>query len=275
VLPIVRLAPSDLDACLVLAADRGWTPEPRKWALMFDAGDVYGIRDPAGGLAGTVTLTRYGSELAVVSMMLVAARHERRGLGRRLMIHALAAAGDATVSLYATAFGRRLYERLGFRAIGAVTTLIGRFTGGPAGGSRAAEPRDRDAIAALDAAAIGADRTPLLGAYLGIADEVRVVERDGVVCGYAAAAPAGGGATALGPVIAPDLDAARTLIADVANAVDGPVRLDVDHRHDGLREWARGRGVLARDDCALMVHGDRALPGARERVVLPMTLALG
>jgi GNAT superfamily N-acetyltransferase len=270
-LPIVQLVPSDLDACLELAADRGWRPERRKWALMFELGEVYGIRDPAGGLAGTVTLTRYGRGLAVVGMMLVASRHGRRGLGRRLMTHALEQAGDATVFLYATPFGRPLYERLGFRSVGGVTTGVGRFTGGPAGGSRHAEPGDGGAILALDAAAIGADRARLVAAYLQLAEQVRVVERDGEVCGYAVAAAAVDNVV-VGPVIAHDLDTARTLIADVASATDAPIRLDLDGR---LREWARERGVAPRDDVALMVHGDRELPGARDRLMLPMTLALG
>jgi GNAT superfamily N-acetyltransferase len=273
-LAISRLGGSDLDACLELAADRDWRPERRKWALLFDVGEVYGIRDPAGGLAGTVTLTRYGPELAIVSMMLVASRFGGRGLGRRLMTHTLGQAGDVTVFLYATPLGRPLYEKLGFRAVGTVTTGVGRFIGAPAGGTRPAEPRDRAAMLALDAAAIGADRSDLLTRYFRLAEQLRVIERDGAVRGFAAAAPNVHNVV-VGPLIAPDLDAARTLIADVASAIDGPVRLDLDRRHDGLTEWARERGVDPSYDTSLMVHGDRDLPGARERLVLPVMQALG
>lgn len=270
-LPIVQLAPSDLDACLDLAADRGWLPDRRKWALMFEVGEVYGIRDPDGGLAGSVTLTRYGRSLAIVSMMLVTVRHGRQGLGRRLMEYVLGRTRSATVFLYATPLGRPLYERLGFRSVGSVTTGVGRFIGGPAGGSRHAEPGDGGAILALDAAAIGADRGRLIAGYLRLAEQVRVVEHDGEVRGYAVAAPAGK-SLVVGPVVAHDLDTARTLIADVASATDAPVRLELDGR---LRDWACERGVAPREDVALMVHGERELPGARQRLVLPMTLALG
>jgi GNAT superfamily N-acetyltransferase len=273
-LAISRLGTADLDACLELAHDRGWQPERRKWALLFEVGEVYGIRDPAGGLAASVTLTRYGSELAIVSMMLVASRFGRRGLGRRLMTHVLAQAGQATVFLYATPLGRPLYEQLRFRAIGEVTTSVGRFTGAPAGGTRPADERDRDAILALDAAATGVDRTELLSRYFRLAVQLRVLECDGTVCGFAAAAPNVDNVV-VGPLVAPDADAARTLIADVASAIDAPVRLDLDHRHDGLREWAQERGVEPRVDASLMVHGDRELPGARERLVLPVMQALG
>ena len=273
-LAISRLGPADLDACLQLAHDRDWQPERRKWALLFDVGEVYGIRDPDGGLAGTVTLTRYGPELAIVGMMLVASRFGRRGLGRRLMTHVLVQAGDATLFLYATPFGRPLYEQLGFRAIGEVTTSVGRFTGAPAGGTRPADERDRDAILALDAAATGVDRTELLDRYFRLAVQLRVLERDGAVCGFAAAAPNVDNVV-VGPLVAPDADAARALIADVASVIDAPVRLDLDHRYDGLREWAQERGVAPRVDASLMVHGDRDLPGARERLVLPVMQALG
>jgi GNAT superfamily N-acetyltransferase len=273
-LAITRLGAGDLDACLGLAADRGWQPERRKWALLFDVGEVYGIRDPAGGLAGSVTLTRYGPELAIVSMMLVASRFARRGLGRRLMIHVLAQAGDSTVFLYATPLGRPLYEQVGFRAVGEMTTSIGRFTGAPAGRTRPAEARDRDSILALDAAATGVDRSYVLTRYFRLAQQLRVLEHDGAVRGFAAAAPNVDNVV-VGPLVAPDVDAARTLIADVASAIDAPVRLDLDHRHDGLREWASERGVAPSFDTSVMVHGDRELPGARERLVLPVMQALG
>src|SRR5688500_16564279 len=100
--PIDRLTREDLDACLALAESRGWRAERRRWELLFAAGEVFGIRDAGVGLAGCVSLVRYGRGLAAVGMMLVAERCERRGLGGRLMAHALAAAGDATVFLYAT-----------------------------------------------------------------------------------------------------------------------------------------------------------------------------
>ena len=271
---ITRLGPGDLDACLELAAGRDWRPERRKWALLFEVGEVYGIRDPDGGLAGSVTLTRYGPDLAIVSMMLVAARFGGRGLGRRLMSHVLAQAGDTTLFLYATPMGRPLYEKVGFRTVGSVTTSVGRFTGAPGGGTRPAEPRDRDAILALDAVAVGADRTDLLTRYFGLAEQLRVIERDGAVCGFAAAA-ANVENVVVGPLVAPDLDVARTLIADVASAIDAPVRLDLDHRHDGLLEWAAERGVTPANDTSLMVRGGRDLPGARERLILPVMQALG
>jgi GNAT superfamily N-acetyltransferase len=270
--PIDRLTAERLDACLALAERRGWRAERRRWELLFAAGEVYGIEAGDGELAGCVSLARYGTGLAAVGMMLVAERFERRGLGRRLMEQVLAAAGDATVFLYATPFGRPLYERLGFRAVSAATTCIGPFTGAAAGATRRTTAADLDAILALDAAAFGADRAALLRAFFGFA-HVRVLG-DGTVHGYGAAAPHGG-VTTVGPLVAPDAAAARALIADLAGEVDGPTRLDVDHRHGELMAWAAAQGVAPGDVTTLMVHGDRALPGDRARVFLPVMLAVG
>ncbi len=131
-LPIRRLTPADVPACVDLAADRGWAPEISKWRLHFMISDVFGVDDPAGdGLAGMVVLTRYGPSLAVIGMMVVASRYGRQGLGRQLMLHVMAAAGPAVVYLTATSFGRPLYERLGFVPLDSITRHVGVFTGAP------------------------------------------------------------------------------------------------------------------------------------------------
>jgi|SRR5450755_2507733 hypothetical protein len=58
--PIRRLGLEDLKACLALSADREWAAEERKWALLLDAAESYGIDDPDGALTGAVVLARYG-----------------------------------------------------------------------------------------------------------------------------------------------------------------------------------------------------------------------
>jgi GNAT superfamily N-acetyltransferase len=124
---IQPLTSADLPGCLALARDRGWLPEECKWRLLFDLAVVYGVRDPSGELAGVAVLTRYGTEFAVIGMMLVATRYGGRGLGRALMNRALADVGDAIVFLHATPVGRPLYEKLGFVPTGVSHTYLGGF----------------------------------------------------------------------------------------------------------------------------------------------------
>lgn len=272
---IRRLTIGELPDCLALAQDREWLPEEHKWRLLFDVGTVYGLRDEAGDLVGTAILTRYGAGLAAISVVLVAARYGGRGLGRQLMQHALAEAGDATVFLNATEYGRPLYEKLGFVSVGTTYTHVGRFgpSAGPAG-SRPAAPGDRPEILKLDAEVNGADRSHLVERLPGFAEHLRVVERGGVVTGYAGAWRNIDNVV-IGPVMAETINDAKTLIADLAATISGPMRLDLDDRHPQLREWATQHAVPERNSTAVMVHGARPLPGDRGRWFIPMMQALG
>lgn len=265
---IQRLDRSELADCLRLAADRDWPPEEAKWGLLFDVGEVYGWRDDAGDLAASATLTRYGDRLAVISMVLVATRYGRQGFGSRIMRHLLDTAGDARVSLHATDFGRPLYERLGFQAVQLMVNHTGAYQAtGQAPVSRPAVAADLPTIVALDAEASGATRTALYRRFFDFAEQVRIMP-DGT--GFAATWR-NLDETVIGPVVAASPAAACSLINDVATEVAGPVRLD--GYHPELLRWAQERGLTRRFTNQLMVWGG-ALPGRRERLFVPMMLAL-
>lgn len=272
---VQRLTLDDLPDCCALAQSRDWSREEHKWRLLVDLGTAYGLRDDDGELVGTTILTRYGSTLAAISMVLVAARLEGRGLGRRMMTHAMAEAGDATVFLNATDLGRPLYEKLDFVAVGTTYMQVGSFaaTGGPAA-SRLAHPADLAAVAALDAEVNGVARSDLLERLPAFAEQLRVIDRDGTITGYAGAWR-NDDHLVIGPVIAESADDARVLITDIASSAHGRVRLDLDDRNPELREWAAGRGLESRFETAVMVHGDRPLPGDRSRWFVPLMQALG
>ena len=65
------------------------------------------------------------------------------------------------------------------------------------------------------------------------------------------------------------------LIADLAAGVDGDIRLDLDHRFEGLRAFAARHGLTPGDSVTLMVRGAHGLPGDRARVTAPMMMAVG
>jgi GNAT superfamily N-acetyltransferase len=273
--PVHPLTADDLPGCLALGVDRAWGPEEHKWRLLFELAAMYGVHDEAGQLAGVVALTRYGDELAVIGMMLVASRYGGRGLGRRIMTHVLGEAGDATVVLNATQAGRPLYEKLGFVPVGMVRTCVGDFAG-PAGEarSRPAEPGDLAAIRRLDAQVNGADRPRLVRFLPGFTEHLRVLERDGLVTGYAGAWRDAGNMV-IGPVIAADAGDAAALIADLAAAVDGPVRIDLDAGQARLGEWVTRHGLAVRAAEPVMVFGGRPLPGDRSRWFASLMQATG
>lgn len=274
-LPVRRLTAADLPACSALAVDRDWEPTPDRWRLLYELGEIYGVDDAGGGLAGAVALTRYGPELTAIGKMLVARRHGRQGLGGRLMAHVLDQAGDTVTCLIATEYGRPLYERLGFGAIDRSVRYIGPLAAGqpgPAGpGLREASPADLAGIAELDRRSFGADRGALLAALPRAAD--RFVVSDGpAVRGFAAAWRSPDTLT-IGPVVADDLAVATALIAGLAAGAGRPVRLDVPGRQPALASWAAHRGLTVRRQSTYMVRGGQ-LPGAREHVFGPANMAL-
>jgi GNAT superfamily N-acetyltransferase len=290
--PVRLLGPADQGRCVALSIDRGWLPERAKWGLLLAACEVFGVEAPDGrGLAGVVVLTRYGADLASIGMMLVAARYERRGLGRVLMKHAVRAAGDdAAVTLFATSMGRPLYEKLGFAVVRDSVSFIGEFRPGPepeggrrrapsagaaAGGViRAGTPADLPAILAADLAAFGADRSHILRPVAGLADRISVLEAAGAVAGYAIGWRNDVTSTLVGPLLAPDDAAARLLVADVAAHARTPVRLDLDPALPGLPAWAEAHGLALGGRTVVMAHGKLPPRGTPERLYTPVSVAL-
>jgi GNAT superfamily N-acetyltransferase len=279
--PIRRLGPADLTRCVALSVDRGWSPERAKWSLLLAASEVFGVDAPDGhGLAGAVVLTRWGPDLASVGMMLVAARYERRGLGRGLMEHLLATAGaGAAVTLFATDMGRPLYEKLGFAPVRRNVSFLGRFRSPPSAlrsspGFRLAGRADMPAILAVDRAAFGADRGAIVGRLPGFADRIAVIEDGHGIAGYAAAWRNHTTSTVIGPLVAPDAEVATRLIAELAARAKTPVRLDLDPDRPELPGWALAHGLEPVSRTVVMAYGDLRPRGTPERLYTPISVAL-
>jgi GNAT superfamily N-acetyltransferase len=278
--PIRRLGPDDHEHCVSLAVDRGWSPEQAKWSLLLEETEVFGIDAPDGGgrLAGAVALARYEPGLASVGMMLVAGRYGRRGLGRALMTHLLAQAGDAMVTLFATDAGRPLYAKLGFRTLRANVAFAGAFrqtaaANGSQGGTRPATDADMAAILDVDKAAFGADRGYLLRRLPAFAERLLVIETADGISGFAAAWR-NGPVAVLGPVVAANGTDARRLIADLAAQVRGPIRLDLDPDRPELPEWVLNRGLEPVSQTTVMAHGQCVPRGNPSRLFTPISVAL-
>ncbi|MEU9219970.1 GNAT family N-acetyltransferase [Streptomyces sp. NPDC048376] len=279
--PIRRLTLRDLTACADLSEDRGWSREEHKWGFLLTAGKGYGIDDPSGGLLAACTVTAYGPQerpaLAAIGMVLVAERHARQGVGRRLMRHVVSGLGTVPLTLHATPYGRPLYEELGFKVTGGAEMVRGRFVPGgpePKAATRAATAEDLTAILRLDEEVFGADRTHIVTRLPAFADQLRVAEDDGRITGYAAAWPNMDTHVA-GPLIARDTETAKALIGSLAAHTDRPLRTDIDVRHEELLAWVKERGLSAIAPNAVMTYGITELPGDWSRRFAPLTVAAG
>jgi GNAT superfamily N-acetyltransferase len=280
-LPVRRLTPRDLADCADLSQDRGWPREEYKWGLLLAAGTGYGIDDPAGGLVAACVVTEYGPrecpELGAIGMVLVAERHARQGVGRRLMRHVVEEMGTTPLTLHATVYGRPLYEELGFKVTGRAETVRGVFAPGgpdPEVFIRPATAEDLAPILQLDEEVFGTDRTHMITRLPAFADQLCVAEEDSQIIGYAAAWP-NMADQVVGPLIARDTDTAKALVSSLAAHTDRRLRTDVDMRHEDLLIWLKQRGLASTGFNTVMTYGIPELPGDWTRRFAPLTVAAG
>lgn len=200
-----------LDGAVRLSRQAGWPHRLEDWQMVLALSEgVVAIGD-AGDVVGTTLVTVYKADCAAINMVIVDEAMRGRGLGRRLMDAAQKLAGDRPLRLIATADGLPLYEKLGFREIGAVRQHQGVVQKiAPPDNTEIASPGDIPAIIALDKTAFGADRDGLIGKLTEVG-EFAVIRRDGKVAGFAAARAFGRG-DVIGPVVASSLHDAKALV---------------------------------------------------------------
>lgn len=161
--PVRTLRTADIPAVMVLKDAAGWNQTAQDWEILIALAPdgCFGI-ECDGRLAATTTAISYGRDLAWIGMVVTAPAYRRQGLAQRLLEHALQHLDDrgvACVKLDATAMGRGLYEKLGFREECVIERWL-RPAGPLTSSASKVIPFVRDS--ALDRRAFGADRSALL-----------------------------------------------------------------------------------------------------------------
>ncbi|MBV9735293.1 MAG: GNAT family N-acetyltransferase [Acidisphaera sp.] len=267
------LLAADLAAASRLSTALGWPHRLEDWALCLALGRGVAACD-ARGLAGTAMRWRWGDAAGTLGMVLVDPDRQRAGIGRRMLEALLAGDEPDRLMLNATEAGLGLYERLGFRATGAVRQHQGAFAGdaaAEAGDTRPALRAEWPALVALDRDAFGADRAPLL--------ERLLADGAGIVCGppgrptgFTIRRPFGRGVL-FGPLVAPGEAEAIALIA--AGAGEGLHRVDIPAEASRLAGWLERSGLPAVDTVVTMVRGDWPAPPPGRRAFALATQAFG
>lgn len=232
---LVAFGPEHLPQALRLSKQVAWPHRVADWGLTLSVSEgVVAIED--GAVVGTALCSNFG-DVAMLNMIIVAEDMRGRGLGRALMQAVIDRAGTREMRLTATSDGMPLYEKLGFVASGTIAQHQGMarpaaperevWTGSPAG---------LDELAAMDMAATGCARRPLLEA---IAQSGEILRIEG---GFALLREFGRGHV-LGPVCAGDDAGARALLAGAASRCAGGF-LRVDLRAGrGLGQYAASLGL--------------------------------
>lgn len=239
---IQAFGPDHIEGAVALSRQENWPHRPQDWqmALQLSSGAV--ALDDQGQVAGTILVTPYGMDCAMINMVIVDRNARGKGLGRKLMEQAFALAGDRPLRLVATADGMPLYEKLGFVPSGTILQHQGKVAElRLPDGVEAAGADDLANIKTLDRDAYGADRETLIDA-LAERGAFAVIRRNGAIEAYAAIRPFGRGEV-IGPVIAGSADAAKALISFFAAPRPGAfLRVDTDSR-TGIADWLAEIGL--------------------------------
>lgn len=268
-LQVRPLTRADLDHLVGWAEAEGWNPGTGDadafWAA--DPGGFWG-GELDGELVATVSLVRHGPEFGFVGFYIV--RPDLRGAGHGLALWraAVDASPITTLGLDGVPDQEANYERSGF----VLAHRNARYTGTPTGSAAPGAPAVVDALTvpwerltAFDAAHAAAPREAFLRPWLHGTGRVAraVLGADGALRGYAAGRP-GSDAHRIGPVFAQDTEGAEALIRALADAIDGPIAVDVPLANAEAVALAERLGLTPAFQTARMYRGpDPGLPVGR------------
>ncbi|MGA0609694.1 GNAT family N-acetyltransferase [Caldimonas sp. KR1-144] len=270
---------ADLEAAHALSAELRWPHRPADWEQVFRFAEGL-VAERDGEIVATGLRWRFGDRHATIGLVIVAPACQGRRIGHRLMTALLEGLEDHTVLLHATPEGRGLYERLGFARTGELRQHQGTALPAPLVALdpgwrlRPAGHNDAQALRFLDAAARGMPRDALVDELFASAEATVVLDHEEQPRGFAMLRRFGRG-HAIGPVVAPDAQSAKALIAHLAGLSAGRfVRIDIDF-DSGLAEWLEDLGLLRVDAPTTMVRGAPLAVSPQVRLFAIATQAVG
>lgn len=259
-----RMTADDLPAAHKLSLSALWPHRLEDWKFIQELGEGI-VAEGESGIIGTVMCWIHGADYASLGMTIVSPAHRHQGIAKELVSRSLKEVGDRMVLLHATANGVRLFESFGFVQAGWVYRHQGSIFRTPFVPLGAGErirpigPRDEAALADMASRSTGMPRATVIKHLLTVADIV-AIDRYGELIAFAALRKFGLGYV-IGPVVAPDVDRAKALIAHWAGTQAGSlVRVDVPGS-SGLSPWLTEMGLVQVDETVnSMARGESPRP---------------
>jgi GNAT superfamily N-acetyltransferase len=259
-LELRRMTKNDLNAAHALSVEVGWPHRPEDWRFVFSIGSGVVAHDEAERIVGVAMWWAFGATAGTIGMVIVSPRLQTRGTGSRLMDAVIEEAGDRVLQLNATKEGLRLYEAKGFVPIAKVQ----QYQGIAANPSGAAKPvkglvrnlneEDWPAVAALDRAACGADRSLMLR-ELQTSAVGQVLEVNSKLTGFSLCRTFGRGHV-VGPIVATDDDAAIALLRPhLADHAGRYLRVDTSSADSAFTRFLTDHGLTTSSGVVTMTRG--------------------
>ncbi|MFT4185407.1 MAG: GNAT family N-acetyltransferase [Rhizobium sp.] len=248
---------ADLDALHALSLSVGWPHRAEDWQIVRELGRGVVAHDAIGRVLGSAMLFNFAPDFSIFGMVITSPRLQMLGTGRWMMEHLITQSGSRALGLNATRSAKRLYDSFGFRAERLVYQCNGEAVQPPvvplpSGTSlRAINQGDLAEIAALDLAAYGADRRPVLTRLLTVSKGVALI-RNGQIAAFCLCRRFGRGHV-IGPVVASrDEDAIAVTRPHVVDHAGSFLRLDTRQQNGAFPQFLMQSGLPIYDTVTSM-----------------------
>jgi ribosomal protein S18 acetylase RimI-like enzyme len=258
---IRKMRRDDLTLGLRLSRQAGWNQTEADWLRLMDfASEGRFVAELDGRAVGTTTTCILGT-VAWIAMVLVDVDARGRGIGTRLLTHAidhLEGRGVKTIRLDATPAGRVVYEKLGLVA----EYELARYEGTPSCKTSSrnvvgATPHDYRDIAEFDRKKTGTDRRKMLvRLFEEFSQDLRVAHSGDRIAGYVTTRP-GANAFQVGPCVA-ETDVGSALLSAAFGRCEGDkVFVDVPKDNLGAVAFVESAGLRVQRGFTRMCRGRR------------------
>ena len=271
--PLEQFQLRDGPQLVELTRSVGWRHSLEDWATTLASGSVFGHRGEDGRIISSSAVYLFGECLASLGFVLVRPEARRRGLAQAAVSRCLEVAGTRSVFLVATPEGEPLYRGLGFVTVESLHSLTRASGSGihADGHCRPMGPADLRLAFEIDRQTFGADRKIVLQNRCRQSVGTAILSGND---GFAWTTFTGETMIA-GPVVAPDAEAAYRLIGHLLAGQAVPLRIDVFASQERLIARLLKAGFAKGATRPLMLWNGLSLPGRRERLFAPVSLAFG
>ncbi|MDV7141775.1 GNAT family N-acetyltransferase [Tropicimonas sp. TH_r6] len=271
-----RMTLDELATVLDWAADEGWNPGHDD-AAAFLAADPEGffVAEIDGALAAAISVINHSDSFAFLGLYLCHPEYRGRGIGMALWTHALAHAGERCVGLDGVPAQQANYRRSGFVPASETARFEGVLAPAPSSALRPATEADLPWMIMRSNTANGYSMAPFLAGWLRQTEnrQTLVLDDKSGHAGFATWRSCQRGVK-IGPLVAKDLVAARTLMHGIAVVAQGaPLVIDVPREMTTLAGYCRAEGMGCAFSTARMYRGPAPTAGAGIHTIA--TLELG
>ena len=223
----------DIPSLIDLSNSVGWDYDESEIKTIMSSGKIYGYRNEIGEIICSAAIVEYDSKLASIGMVIVRQDYQGMGLGKKATQKCIESIpSSTTIMLIATEEGKPMYEKMGFSSVDSIQKFICKtyetsYTNVKSIKIKAYNEKDFTQLIQIDKEAFGDDRKTFLLNRIK-QSKVALVAKDSngkvIAYGLSISGPVN---LILGPIVAPDSEAALAIVDELVKNHQGKLRIDV------------------------------------------------